>query len=176
MTASIRNSESKVSDQSFKLSTPRTLRESTLRLATGSQRMLPRNLSQDDFYGMEFAHMAIARGNNHWSQRHQANAVIHPVSGKEMEYKGLMKDPRLQPLWTRGFGNECGCLFQGISDIPGTDTCLFIELKKHPKTERSNMAQLSAITNHTKRKRNAFLTVGGDILDYREDVVTSTAD
>jgi hypothetical protein len=33
-----------------------------------------------------------------------------------------MKDPRLQPLWTRGFGNECGRLFQGIRDIPGTDT------------------------------------------------------
>jgi hypothetical protein len=77
--------------------------------------------------------MAISLGNNHWSQRHQANAVIHPVTGKEMEYSALMKDSHLQPLWTRGFGNECGCLFQGIRDIPGTDTCFFIELKKHPK-------------------------------------------
>jgi hypothetical protein len=31
-----------------------------------------------------------------------------------------MKDPRLQLIWTRGFGNECGRLFQGIRDIPGT--------------------------------------------------------
>jgi hypothetical protein len=76
--------------------------------------------------------MAIALGNNHWSQRHHANAVIHPVTGKEMEYSALMKDPRLQPLWTRGFGNECGRLFQGIRDIPGTDTCFFIELKNIP--------------------------------------------
>jgi hypothetical protein len=31
-----------------------------------------------------------------------------------MNYTALMKDPRLQPLWKRGFENECGRLFQGI--------------------------------------------------------------
>jgi hypothetical protein len=94
--------------------TPRTLRHSSPRVPTGSQRFSPRNLSQDDFCGMDTAHIAIALGNNHWSQRHHANAVIHPVTGKEMEYLALMKDPCLQPLWTRCFGNECGRLFQGI--------------------------------------------------------------
>jgi hypothetical protein len=82
---------------------------------------------------MDTAHMAIALGSNHWSQRHQANSVIHPVTGKEMEYSALMKDARLQPLWARGFGNECGRLFQGIRDIPVTDTCFFVKLKKHSK-------------------------------------------
>jgi hypothetical protein len=65
--------------------TPRTLRHSPLRVPTDSRRLSPCNLSQDDFCGMDTAHMAIALGNNHWSQRHQANAVIHPVTGKEME-------------------------------------------------------------------------------------------
>jgi hypothetical protein len=117
--------------------TPRTLRQSPPRVPTGSQRLSPHNLSQDDFCGFDSAHMAIALGNNHCSQRHQANAVIHPVTGKEMEYSALMKDPRLQPLWTQGFGNECGRLFQGSQDIPGTDTCFFIDLKKSQMTERS---------------------------------------
>jgi hypothetical protein len=40
----------------------------------------------------------------------------------------LMKDPHLQTLWQRVFGNECGCLLQGIQDIPGTDTCFFTKL------------------------------------------------
>jgi hypothetical protein len=62
--------------------TPRTLRPSPPRVPTGSQRLSPRNLSQDDFCGIDSAHMAIALGSNHWSQRHQANAVIHPVTGK----------------------------------------------------------------------------------------------
>jgi hypothetical protein len=78
--------------------TPRTLRHSSPRVPTSSRRLSPRNLSQDDFCGMDTSHMAIALGSNHWSQRHQANSVIHPVTGKEMEYSALMKDPRLQPL------------------------------------------------------------------------------
>jgi hypothetical protein len=116
--------------------TPRTLRQSTPRVPTGSQQLSPRNLSQDGFCEMDSAHMAIALENNHWSQRHHANAVIHPVTGKEMEYSAFMKDPRLQPLWTRGFGNECGRLFQGIRDIPGTDTCFFIDLKNIPNDRK----------------------------------------
>jgi hypothetical protein len=103
--------------------TPRTLRQSTPRVPTGSQRLSPRNLSQDEFCGMDSAHMAIALGHNYSLQGHHANTVIHPVTGKEMEFSALMKDPRLQPLWTRGFGNECGRLFQGIQDITGTGTC-----------------------------------------------------
>jgi hypothetical protein len=77
--------------------------------------------------------MAIALGNHHWSQQHQANAVVHPITGKEMEYMALMKDPSLQPLWKLGFGNEVGRLFQGIWDIPGTDTYFFFELTNIPK-------------------------------------------
>jgi hypothetical protein len=157
--------------------TPRTLRESTLRVAAGSQRLLPRNLSQDDFCGMESAHTAIALRDNHWSQRHQANAVIHPVTGKEMEYSALMKDPRLQPLWTRGFGNECGRLFQGIRDIPGTDTCFFIDLKNILKDRKVTYGKIVCdYKPHKKEKERVRLTVGGDRLDYSGDVATSTAD
>jgi hypothetical protein len=60
--------------------TPRTLRQSPPRVPTGSQTLSPRNLSQDDFCVMDAVHMAITLGNNLWSQRHQANAVIHPVT------------------------------------------------------------------------------------------------
>jgi hypothetical protein len=74
--------------------TPRTLLPSPPRVPTRS----PRNLSQDDFCVMDTALMAISLGDNHWSRQHQANSVIHPVTGKEMEYSALMKDPRLQPL------------------------------------------------------------------------------
>jgi hypothetical protein len=69
-----------------------TINQSPFRAPTGSQKLTPRNLSQDDLCGMDSAHMAISLGNNHWSQQHQANAVIHPVTGKEMEYSALMKD------------------------------------------------------------------------------------
>jgi hypothetical protein len=62
--------------------TPRTLHQSPPWVPTGSQTLSPRNMSQDDFCGMDAAHMVIALGNNHWWQQHQDNAVIHPVTGK----------------------------------------------------------------------------------------------
>jgi hypothetical protein len=157
--------------------TPRTLHHSPPRVPTGSLELSPRNLSQYDFCGMDTAHMAIALENNHWSQRHHANAVIHPVTGKEMEYSALMKDPRLQPLWTRGLGNECGRLFQGIRDIPGTDTCLFTTLKNIPEARKITYDKIVCdYKPHKQEKERVRLTVGGDKLDYSGDVATSTAD
>jgi hypothetical protein len=126
---------------------------------------------------MDTAHMAIALENNHWSQRHHANAVIHPVNDKEMKYSALMKDPRLQPLWNRGFGNKCGRLFQGIRDIPGTDTCFFTTLKNIP--EDRNITYGKIVCNykpHKQEEERVRLTIGGDRLDYSGDVATSTAE
>jgi hypothetical protein len=46
--------------------TPRTLHPSPPRVPTRSRRLSPRNLSQDDFCGMDTAHMTISLGDNHW--------------------------------------------------------------------------------------------------------------
>jgi hypothetical protein len=126
---------------------------------------------------MDTAHMAIALGNNHWYKQHLENTVIHPVTGKEMEYMALMKDPRLQPLWKRGFGNECGRLFQDIPDIPGTETCFFIKLTNVPKYRKITYRKIVCDCKpHKKEKERVRLTMGGDRLDYSGDVDTSTAD
>jgi hypothetical protein len=93
-----------------------------------------------------------------------------------MEYMARMKDPRLQPLWTRGFGNECGRLFQGIRDIPGTDTCFFIKLTNIPKDRKITYGKIVCdYKPHKKEKEHVRLTMGGDRLDYSGDVATSTA-
>jgi hypothetical protein len=155
--------------------TPRSPRASPPRVLTGSQRLSSRKLLQDDFCRMDSAHMAIDL--EHCSQQQQANAVIHPVTGKEMEYSALMKDPRLQPLWTRGFGNECGSLFQVIRDIPGTDTCFFTKLKNIPHDRKITYSKIVCDYKPDKKdKERVRLTVGGDKLDYSGDVATSTAD
>jgi hypothetical protein len=89
----------------------------------------------------------------------------------------LMKDPYLQPLWKQGFGNEAGRLFQGIRDIPGTDTCLFVELTNIPKDRRTTYSKIVCdYKSHKKEKDRVRLTVVGDRLDYSRDVATSTAD
>jgi hypothetical protein len=136
----------------------------------------PRNLSQDDLWNMETSKMSIALGTNHWSHHYFANAVIHTVIGKKMEYMALMNDPDLQPLWKRGFSNEAGRLFQGIHDIPGTNTCLLV-LKNIPKDRKiTNGKIVCDYKPHKKEKERVRLTVGGDRLDYSDDVATSTSD
>jgi hypothetical protein len=157
--------------------TPRTLHQSPQWVPTGSQRPTPRNLSQDNFCGMYSAHMELSLGHNQWSQHNQVNAVIHPVTIKEIEYLALMKDPRLQPLWTRGFGNKYGRLFQGIRDIPGTDTCFFIGLKNIPNDRKITYGKIVYEKKPNKKEKECvWLTVGDDRLDYSGDVATSTAD
>jgi hypothetical protein len=139
-----------------------------------SQNLSPRNLSQNDFWDMETANMAIALGNHHWSQQYHANAVVHPVTGKEMEYTALVKDPSLQPLWKR---DEIGRLFQGIRDIPGTDTCFFVKLTNIPKDRKITYGKIVCdYKPHKKEKERVRLAVGGDRLDYSGNVATSTAD
>jgi hypothetical protein len=116
--------------------TPMTGRAAPPRVRTLSQNLSPRNLSQDYFWNMETANISVPLGTNHWYQQHFSNAVVHPVTGKQMEYMALMKDPDLQPLRKRGFGNEAGRLFQGIRDIPGTDTFFLWNLQTSQKTEK----------------------------------------
>jgi hypothetical protein len=157
--------------------TPMTGRVAPPRVPMCSQNLSPRNLSQDDFWVMETANMAIALGNHHWSQQHHANAVVHPVTGKEMEYRALMKDPSLQPLWKWGFGNEVGRLFQGIHDIPGTDTCFFVNITIIPKDRKITYGKIVCDYNPQKKeKQHVRITVGGNRLDYSGNVATSTAD
>jgi hypothetical protein len=67
----------------------------------------------------------------------------------------LMKEPDLQPLWKIGFINEAGRLFQGIHSIPGTNTCLFVELKNILKERQISYEKVSVNTSLTKKKKNA---------------------
>jgi hypothetical protein len=67
--------------------------------------------------------------------------------------------------------------FQGIRDIPGTDTCFFIDLKHIPHDRKITYGKMVChYKHHKKEKERVWLTVGGDILDYSGDIVTSTAD
>jgi hypothetical protein len=142
--------------------TPLTSRPAPPRVPMRSQNLSPRNLSQDDFWDIKITNMAIALGNHHWSQQHHASAVVHPVTGKEMEYTALMKDPSLQPLWKRGFGNEVGRLFQGIREIPGTDTCFFFNLTNIPQDRNITYGNFFCdYKPHKKEKERARITVGG---------------
>jgi hypothetical protein len=64
------------------------------------------------------------------------NSVINPVTGQEMQYKDLMKDTDLGPLFEIGLSNELGRICQGIRDIAGTNTAFLIDLTRIPKDRK----------------------------------------
>jgi hypothetical protein len=105
------------------------------------------------------------------------NSVIHPSTGKEMQYKYLMKDPDLGPSFEISLSNELGQICQGIREIAGTNTAFFIDLKSIPKNRKITYGKLvcdfKPNKNETQRVR---LTVGGDRLGYSGDTATSTED
>jgi hypothetical protein len=105
-----------------------------LRVPMRAFNLSPRILSQDNFLDMGSVNQAITLGNNHWTNIPMENAVIHSITGKEIEYTALMKDPTLEPLWKRGFGNEVGRLFQGIVTYRGQTLVCLLSSQTSQKT------------------------------------------
>jgi hypothetical protein len=123
------------------------------------------------------AKCAIVFGENDWTNTPMMNSVIHPVTGKEMQYKDFMKDPELGPLFEIGLSNELGRICQGIRDIYGTNTAFFVDLASIPKDRKITYRKLVCDFKPNKTKKHrARLTVGGDRLDYNGETATSTAD
>jgi hypothetical protein len=58
-----------------------------------------------------------------------------------------------------------------------TNTCFFLELKNIPKERQITYGKIVCdYKPHKKEKERVRLTVGGDRLDYSDNVATSTAD
>jgi hypothetical protein len=94
-----------------------------------------------------------------------------------MQYKDLMKDAILGPLFEIGLSNGLGRICQGIPDVAGTNTAFFIELTRIPKDRKITYGKLVCDFKPNKtEKHRVRLTVGGDRLDYSGDTATSTAD
>jgi hypothetical protein len=155
--------------------TPMTGHDASPRVLARAQHLSPRILSWDDFWNMETANQSIALVTNHWKNQHFFIAVLHPVTGKEMEYMALMEYPDLQTLWKigLGFGIEMGWLCQGIRYMQVTNTCFFVELKNIPKDRNKIVCDYKP---HRKEKDRVRLTVGSNRLDYSRNVATSTSD
>jgi hypothetical protein len=96
---------------------------------------------------------------------------------RSAQYKDIMQHPTLGPTYKTGFGNELGHLYQGIRDTQGTNTCFFVELSNIPKDRKITYGKLVCDhkPNQTEKER-VRLTVGGNRLDYTDEVATYTAD
>ena len=65
----------------------------------------------------------------------EANSVIHHISGVAQEYRHLIKGPE-RKIWEISFANELGQLSQGIREVNGKNTVMFISKSKVPKDNK----------------------------------------
>ena len=109
------------------------------------------------------------------------NAVTHPVTGAQCEYRHLSngQDRGQCPIvWISSFANELGRLVQGVGNrISGTNTIHFIPFSlvpynKHPIYDRI----VSDIRPHKQEVERIRLTVNGDTISCPYDINTAVAD
>jgi Reverse transcriptase (RNA-dependent DNA polymerase) len=106
---------------------------------------------------------------------HFANAVYDPESGRQLEYRHLIRHPTLKHIWLRSGANEFGRLAQGIRDIPGTDTITFVPKSEIPKNKRPTYARfVTDIRPQKQEKHRVRLTIGGNLIEYEGDVSSPT--
>ena len=70
-----------------------------------------------------------------------------------------------------------GRLFQGIRDVPGTDTCFFIRKSQVPKHNRATYGCIVCNVRPQKEEIHCTcLTVGGNLINFPGNKSTPTAE
>ena len=109
---------------------------------------------------------------------HIANHVLCEKTGKIMTYRGIIKTKK-KPVWETSFGNELGRLMKGVGKrmLKGTETIVPIRRKEVPKGRKVAYAKI--VIDHRPQKteiERSRLVVGGDKVEYPDDVSTKTVD
>jgi hypothetical protein len=107
-----------------------------------------------------------------------ANAVIHPTTGANMEYRGLIADKEMFPTWDRVAANEFCRLAQGVGGrIKGSNTIYFIPRSAVPPNNTFTYGRFVVDMRPNKEEIHCVrLTVGGNLIRYDGDVSTRSAD
>jgi hypothetical protein len=106
------------------------------------------------------------------------NAVIHPTTGANMEYRGLIADKETFPKWDHTAANEFGRLAQGVGgNIEGFNTIYFIPRSAVPPNKTVTYGRFVVDVRPSKEEvHRVRLTVGGNLIKYDGDVSTRSAD
>jgi hypothetical protein len=111
------------------------------------------------------------------ASEHFISAVIHDTAGDVLEYQHLIKSDQYRKVWEHSFANKLGQQFQGIRNIPSTDTCFFICKVQVPKHKCATYGRI--VCNVWPQKDEIYhtrLTVGGNLIDLPGNKSTPTAD
>ena len=112
-------------------------------------------------------------------RREAANSVLDQETGKLLEYRQLLKHERFKEVWNRSAADEFGRLAQGIGGrIKGTDTIRFIHKHEIPADRFRDVTYIKFVCTIRTEKKDPYrtrATMGGNLINYPEDVGTPTA-
>ena len=112
-------------------------------------------------------------------RREAANSVLDQETGKLLEYRQLLKHERFKEVWNRSAADEFGRLAQGIGGrIKGTDTIRFIHKHEIPADRFKDVTYIKFVCTIRTEKKDPYrtrATMGGNLINYPEDVGTPTA-
>ena len=107
------------------------------------------------------------------------HAVLDQESGQLLEYRQLLKHPRFKEVWNRSSADEFGRLAQGIGDrVKGTDTIRFIHKHEVPQDRFKDVTYIKFVCTIRTEKKDPYrtrATMGGNLINYPDDVGTPTA-
>jgi hypothetical protein len=105
--------------------------------------------------------------------------VLDQETGQLLEYRQLLRHPRFKEVWNRSSADEFGRLAQGIGGrITGTDTIRFICKHEVPPDRFKDITYIKFVcTIRTEKKdpHRTRATMGGNLINYPDDVGTPTA-
>lgn len=112
---------------------------------------------------------------------HQALAVMDAETGKILNYRQLIKNPKYRLPWSRSAANEFGRLANGVGGRiqNPTNTIKFIRRAEIPAARRKDVTYGSFVCSvrpEKKEKNRTRFTVGGDRINYPGEVATPTAE
>ncbi len=107
------------------------------------------------------------------------HAVLDQETGQLLEYRQLLKHPRFKEVWNRSSADEFGRLAQGVGGrIKGTDTIRFIHKHEVPQDRFKDCTYIKFVCTIRTEKKDPYrtrATMGGNLINYPDDVGTPTA-
>ena len=112
-------------------------------------------------------------------RREAAHSVLDQETGELLEYRQLLRHPRFKEVWNRSAADEFGRLAQGIGGrIKGTDTIQFIHKHEVPADRFKDVTYIKFVCSIRTEKKDPYrtrATMGGNLINYPDDVGTPTA-
>jgi hypothetical protein len=110
----------------------------------------------------------------------QALAVMERDTGRLLNYRQLIHNPKYKKAWNLSAANKFGQLAQGVGNrIKGTNTIKFIHKCKVPKSRLKDVTYGQFVCTKQPEKaepNQTRFTIGGDQINYPGEVATPTAD